>query len=64
MAISPLHHAFVNGVETDPSFIKLGDLLHTPHGLEPVTRIETRKERWAYHPMVKGGSYYVDGILA
>jgi len=64
MAISPLHHAFVNGVEIDPSFIKLGDLLHTPHGLEPVTRIETVEERGAYHPFVKGGSYYVDGILA
>ena len=64
MTISPLHHAFVNGAEIDPSFIKLGDLLHTPHGLEPVTRIETLEARGAYHPMVKGGSYYVDGILA
>ena len=64
MAISPLHHAFVNGTEIDPSFIKLGDLLHTPDGLEPVTRIETLEERGAYHFIVKGGSYYVDGILA
>jgi len=64
MAISPLHHAFVNGAEIDPSFIKLGDLLHTPHGLEPVTRIETLEARGAYHPFVKGGNYYVDGILA
>ena len=64
MAISPLHHAFVNGTEIDPSFIKLGDLLHTPHGLEPVTRIETLEARGAYHPFVKGGNYFVDGILA
>jgi len=64
MTISPLHHAFVNGAEIDPSFIKLGDLLHTPHGLEPVTRIETLEARGAYHPFVKGGNYYVDGILA
>ena len=64
MATSPLHHAFVNGTEIDPSFIKLGDLLHTLHGLEPVTRIETLEVRGAYHPFVKGGSYYVDGILA
>jgi hypothetical protein len=64
MAISPLHHAFVNGAEIDPSFIKLGDLLHTPHGLEPVTRIETITARGAYHFIVKGGSYFVDGILA
>lgn len=64
MAISPLHHAFVNGAEIDPSFIKLGDLLHTPHGLEPVTRIERLEARGAYHIIVKGGSYYVDGILA
>ena len=64
MAISPLHHAFVNGAEIDPSFIKLGDLLHTPHGLEPVTRIEPLEARGAYHILVKGGSYYVDGILA
>ena len=64
MTISPLHHAFVNGAEIDPSFIKLGDLLHTPHGLKPVTRIETVEERGAYHSFVKGGSYFVDGILA
>ena len=64
MTISSLHHAFVNGAEIDPSFIKLGDLLHTPHGLEPVTRIETLEARGAYHPFVKGGNYYVDGILA
>ena len=64
MAISPLHHAFVNGTEIDPSFIKLGDLLHTPHGLEPVMRIETFEARGAYHFIVKGGSYFVDGILA
>ena len=57
MTISPLHHAFVNGAEIDPSFIKLGDLLHTPHGLKPVTRIETVEERGAYHSFVKGGSY-------
>ena len=64
MAISPLHHAFVNGAEIDPSLIKLGDLLHTPHGLEPVTRIETLEARGAHHFIVKGGSYFVDGILA
>ena len=64
MTISPLHHAFVNGTEIDPFFIKLGDLLHTPHGLEPVTRIETVEARGAYHIYVKGGNYYVDGILA
>ena len=64
MTISPLHHAFVNGAEIDPSFIKLGDLLHTPHGLEPVTRIETLEARGAYHFIVNGGSYFVDGILA
>ena len=64
MAISPGHHASINGTEIDPSFIKLGDLLHTPHGLEPVTRIETLEARGAYHPFVKGGNYYVDGILA
>ena len=64
MAISSRHHAFVNGTETDPSFIELGDLLHTSQGLEPVTRIETLEARGAYHILVKGGSYYVDGILA
>ena len=64
MTISPLHHAFVNGAEIDPSFIKLGDLLHTPHGLEPVTRIETVEARGAYHIYVQNGNYYVDGILA
>ena len=63
MTISPGHHTFINGTETDPSFIKLGDLLHTPHGLEP-TRIETVEARGAYHIYVKGGNYYVDGILA
>jgi len=64
MAISPLHHVFVNGIETDPSHVKLGDLLRTPHGLEPVTRIDSIEARGAYHVFVKGGSYYVDSILA
>ena len=56
MAISPLHHGFVNGTETDPSHVKLGDLLRTPHGLEPVTRIDSIEARGAYHVFVKGGS--------
>ena len=29
-----------------------------------MTRIETLEARGAYHILVKGGSYYVDGILA
>eukprot|EP00964_Phaeocystis_antarctica_P139315 scaffold104089_cov64-Phaeocystis_antarctica.AAC.5 len=29
MAISSGHHASINGTEIDPSFIKLGDLLHS-----------------------------------
>ena len=64
MSISPLHHVFVNGIETDPSHVKLGDLLRTPHDLEPVTRIDSIKARGMYHVIVKGGSYFVDGILA
>ena len=29
-----------------------------------MTRIETLEARGAYHPFVKGGNYFVDGILA
>ena len=64
MALSVLHQAFVNGTAIWPAGIKLGDLLHTPRGLEPVTRVETVQARGAYHILVKDGSYYVDGILA
>ena len=64
MSLSALHQVFVNGSEIYPSDINIGDLLHTPHGLEPVTRIEAVKARGAYHIVVKGGAYYVDGILA
>ena len=64
MALSVLHQAFVNGTATYPSHIRVGDLLHTRRGLEPVTRVETGRARGAYHILVKGGTYFVDGILA
>ena len=64
MSLSALHRVFVNGSEIYPSEVSVGDLLHTPHGLDPVTRIEAVKARGAYHIVVKGGAYYVDGILA
>ena len=56
MALSVLHQAFVNGTAIWPAGIKLGDLLHTPRGLEPVTRVETVQARGAYHILVKDGA--------
>ena len=52
------------GEERDPATVVVGDLLTTPLGPAPVERIERVVEAGAFHPVVAGGSYYVDGILA
>jgi len=39
------------------------DVLQTPHGLEPVMRIETLEARGPYHMIVEGGAYGSPGQL-
>ena len=62
--ISVLHHLFANGTETDPADVAVGDLLETARGREVVNRIAHVTAFGAYHIFVRGGAYYVDGILA
>ena len=64
LAISAEHHLFVNGAEASPATVKPGDLLQTPDGAAAVTRVEVTVEAGAYHPFVRGGAYYADGLLA
>ena len=64
VSISKLHHLLVNGASADPLDVRLGDVLQTPRGGAAVTRIEAVQARGAYHPFVRGGTYYVDGIAA
>jgi hypothetical protein len=64
ISISPLHLLFINGKATDPSDAAINDLVDTPSGPEPITRIEKVYQQGAFHPFVKGGAYYADGILA
>ena len=56
MSISPLHFLVVNGAKTDPSDVAIGDLLHTPNGLKPVTKVERVEARGAYHPLSRAES--------
>ena len=64
LAISAEHHLYVNGAEASPATVKPGDLLDTPAGPATVVRVETTVEAGAYHPFVRGGAYYADGLLA
>jgi len=64
MSISALHHMIVNGEETDPTAVRVGDLLDTPKGAEAVRRVEPIEAAGKYHPFVSGGRYYVDGVQA
>lgn len=63
LSISKHHFMLVNGIETDSEEVVLGDMLSTPMGPLPVLRIEQLKEFGAYHIIVPGGTYYVDGLL-
>ena len=62
--ISPAHYLFVNGVETDPVAVNVGDLLSTTHGPEPVLRIGRSTEHGAYHLLTPSGTYFVDDVLS
>ena len=64
LAISDLHWLFVNGAHASPATVKPGDLLETPAGAAAVTRVEKIVDKGAYHPIVRGGAYYADGVLA
>jgi len=64
MEISREHWVFVNGVETDPQAVAVGDELQSPSGPARVERIELVNEQGAYHPFVAGGAYYANGLLA
>jgi hypothetical protein len=64
ISIAPRHFVFINDKATDPSDAAINDLVDTPSGPEPITRIEIVDLRGAFHPFVKGGAYYADGVLA
>ena len=64
LAISDLHWLYVNGAHASPATVKPGDLLETPAGAAAVTRVEKIVDKGAYHPIVRGGAYYADGVLA
>lgn len=65
MAITNGHWLFVNGVERDPSTVKVGELLTTLCcGEQPVTEIEMRREQGLFHITTPSNSYYADGVLS
>jgi len=65
MAITDGHWLFVNGVERDPSTVKVGELLTTLCcGEQPVTEIEATVEQGLFHITTPSNSYYADGVLS
>lgn len=65
MRISDRHFLFVDGVETDPAEVTIGQTLFTSSSGPQVIRAVGKETRLgAYHIVVPSGSYYVDGALA
>jgi hypothetical protein len=68
VAISDTHWLFVNGRETDPATVVVGDALQIAvksgrFTIERVERIAREVMRGAFHVQVASGAYYADGIL-
>merc|ERR550514_408000 len=64
IAISDRHWLIVDGVETDPATVRLGQMLRTPDGWQQVTAISTEVYAGAYHLVTPSGAYYVDDVAA
>ena len=61
MGISDDHWLYIDGIESDPATAKVGQTVSTPNGPRRITKIEYYRQRGAYHIIVPGGMYYVDG---
>jgi len=64
MAISEKHWLFVDGVEADPATARVGQVLDTVHGPQPILAIRKESHLGAYHLITPSGAYFVDGIAA
>lgn len=65
LAVSAHHHVVANGKTVDPATIKAGDVLHSADGSNAtVTSVQMKAATGAFHFMVAGGEYYVDGLLS
>jgi len=64
ITISHKHFLMVDGIETDPDAVVLGQMLSTPTGPQAITSIGKETHVGAFHPVTASGAYYVDGIAA
>lgn len=66
IAISAHHHLVVDGEWRDPATVRLGMKLTSALAGRDVAviAIEQTQAKGAYHPFVRGGEYYADGLLA
>lgn len=64
IAISDKHFLFVDGVETDPATVEIGQTLTTVDGPQAIASIAKETHVGAYHLIVPSGAYYVDGVAA
>lgn len=61
--ISAGHYIVADGAEIDPATIKVGDVVTTVHGPQPVLNVTEGFDVGAYHLMTPSGLYYTDGVL-
>jgi len=64
ITISDKHFLLVDGVETDPATVKIGQRLTTVDGPQPITAIAKETHVGAYHLITPSGAYFVDGVAA
>ena len=65
VAISEGHFLFVDGVERNPSTIKVGEKLHTKCcGEQPIIKVDSTVEMGRFHITTPSNSYYAGGVLA
>ncbi|AET42735.1 hypothetical protein EXVG_00086 [Emiliania huxleyi virus 202] len=58
------HHAIpINGIMTDPSLIKNGDVINTVSGITTVTSNTNIIKQGAHHFLVPSGLYYIDNVV-
>ena len=58
------HHAIpINGIMTDPSLIKNGDVINTVSGITSVASNSKVTKQGAHHFLVPSGLYYIDNVV-
>ena len=62
VAISHRHHLIVNGERTAPEKVRVGDVLSTPRGPQPIVSVGLAEEHGVYAVITPSGTYYVDGV--